>query len=89
MRWLLAVVLPFLVQLGTVAALIAATTGGGSFVALGALLGGLVALPLTALLNALAVRKRPALHPLVLGARVLYTTLAFPVLLVIGAALAN
>lgn len=89
MRWAFAVVLPFLLQLGTVAAVVAASTGGGSFVGLGALLGSLVALPLTAVLNALAVRRRPPLHPLVLGARVLYTTLAFPVLLVIGAALAN
>ncbi len=89
MRWWWAVVLPLLVQAGAVAAVVLATNGGGSFVGLGALLSSLLALPLTALFNALAVRRRPALHPLVLGARVLYTSLVYPVLLVVGAALAN
>jgi len=87
-RWLW-VLLPFLAQAGVVAAVVLATQGGGSFVGLAALLSSVLALPLTALFNALAVRRQPPLHPLVLGARVLYTTLAYPVLLVIGAALAN
>ncbi len=89
MAWFWGVVLPFLVQTGAVAAVIAATNGGGSFVGLAALLTGLVALPLTALANAAALRRRPPLHPLVLGARIMYTTLLYPVLLGIAATLAT
>ena len=89
MTWFWGIALPALVQMAAVAGVVVATNGGGSFVGLGALLTSLVALPLTALANALALRRQPPLHPLVLAARIMYTTLLYPLLLALAATLAT
>jgi hypothetical protein len=51
MRVTLAVIVPFLAQALSVLLIIAATNGTGSFVGLGAMLLGLIGIPLTALVK--------------------------------------
>lgn len=81
MRLFFAVVLPFVFQALFVLGVIASTNGTGSFVGLAAMLGGLVAIPLTALFNWIA--SSPSASSTV-GARlirVVLISLTFPALL--------
>jgi hypothetical protein len=89
MKFLLAVLLPLLVQAGFTVAVIAGTSGGGSFVGLGAMLLAPPAILITAAINWLGVRRQPPLPLLHLVTRTFYLTLVFPVLLLVLAALAS
>ncbi len=63
MSYLFGVLGVLLLQLGISFAIISATSGGGSFVGLGAMLFAVLGLPLTALINFLLIRshrKNPA-----------------------------
>lgn len=57
MSYLFGVFGVLLLQAGFSLAIISATSGGGSFVALGAMLAAVVGIPLTALVNALLIRS--------------------------------
>ncbi len=81
MRLTLTVVLPLCLQLLFTFALIAATRGDGSFVGLGAMLIGGLAIPVTALINWGWTRAQPPLTALQLASRTLYTTLVYPALM--------
>ncbi|TJY59922.1 hypothetical protein E4T66_12125 [Sinimarinibacterium sp. CAU 1509] len=68
MRIFFGVVLPLLVQTLIVWVVIELNTGNGSFVGLGAMLIGMVAIPLTAIVNVLLIRssrERPVADVLV------------------------
>jgi hypothetical protein len=56
MRYLLGVLGILLLQVGFTFAVISVTSGGGSFVGLGAMLLAILGIPLTALINVLLVR---------------------------------
>jgi len=88
-RRVLGVLLPLIFQLLFVAAVIAATNGTGSFVGLAALLLGLVALPLTAILNWAQVRSQPERPALQLAVRIFWITALFPALILILLAVAS
>lgn len=57
MSYLLGVLGVLLLQVGISFAVISATSGGGSFVGLGAMLLAIPGIPLTALINALLIRS--------------------------------
>ena len=78
MRMLIFVVLPLLVQLAIASIFMFARHGGGEFVGLGVMLMGLFAVPVTALVNLMHVRRAPPL--IVLINRTIVTTLVFPLL---------
>ncbi len=59
MRFAGFVVLPFVVQLTWALAIMAASTGNGSFVGLGVLATGVWALPITAFVNWMISRQSP------------------------------
>ncbi len=83
MRFIFAVALPLIFQVLFALGVIAATNGTGSFVGLGAMLVGLVAIPATALHN-WAVSNPDA--PTTSGRRIIRVVLVsfiFPILLVI------
>ena len=88
-RRVLGILLPLTFQLLFVAAIIAATNGTGSFVGLGAMLLGLVALPLTAILNWAQVRSQPDRPALQLAMRIFWITAIFPALILILFAVAS
>lgn len=80
---LLAVLLPLAVQLLIFAALIFGFRGGGSFVALAAMLVGIIAVPATTILNWARVRSKTQ-DPLVwLIATALFNVLLVPALLLL------
>lgn len=74
------VLLPMLVQLLLAMALISLRKPGGEFVGLGVMLLGLVAIPLTALVNWIRTRAQPPQSSLELVAKTFFTTLVFPAL---------
>jgi len=78
MKILFFVLLPTLIQLLIGAAIIYSPKPGGEFVGLGIMLMGILAIPLTAIINWSRVRSQPSLFKLVNGT--FYTTLAFPLL---------
>ncbi|MCK9192934.1 MAG: hypothetical protein M0P19_03580 [Nevskia sp.] len=80
MKFIGLVLLPACVQLLLGAAFIFVPPHGGSFVGLGVMLLGLIAIPVTALLNWARSQAQPALAPLDLAARTALTTLVFPAL---------
>jgi len=89
MRTLLAVVLPLAVQVLIFAALIFGFRGGGSFVALGAMLVGIIAVPATTILNWARVRSKTQ-DPLVwLIATALFNVLLVPALLLLALGLSS
>ena len=88
-RRVLGVLLPLTFQFLFAGAIILATQGTGSFVGLGAMLLGLVALPVTAVLNWAQVSSNPDRPVLQLAARVFLITAVFPALRVILYALAS
>ena len=61
MRYLIAVLVPLLLQCLFVFIVIEMNTGNGSFVGLGAFLLGIIAIPITAIINAVYVRVNPEL----------------------------
>lgn len=67
-------------QLVIAAALISLRKPGGEFVGLGVMLLGLVAIPLTALVNWARTRAQPPQGVLELLAKTFFTTLIFPAL---------
>lgn len=89
MKFVLTVLLPLCFQLLFTAAIVFATNGTGSFVGLGALLLGLVAIPLTALINWSRARAKPPLPAIELAAKTLFTTLVFPVAIIALYAIAS
>lgn len=89
MLFAFAVAVPLLVQLLFTLMVVFATNGTGSFVGLGAMLVGLLAIPLTALANWVRTRRKPPLPPLQLINRTLLTTLVFPALVLVLLAVAS
>lgn len=89
MKFLLAVLLPLLIQAGFTAAVILGTSGKGSFVGLWAMLIAPPAILITALVNWLGTRRKPPMPLLHLATRTFYVTLVFPALLLLLAALAS
>ena len=81
-RKVLGVLLPLVFQILFTLAIILATQGTGSFVGLGAMLLGLVALPVTAIVNWSQVRSQPDRPALQLAARIFLITAIFPACLV-------
>ncbi len=78
MRYVLGVLGILLLQVGFSFAVISATSGGGSFVGLGAMLLAILGIPLTALINALLIhshRKNRISHFLL---RLVLVSLALP-----------
>ena len=80
-RRVLGILLPMIFQFLFAGAIILATQGTGSFVGLGAMLLGLVALPVTALLNWTQIRSHPELPAPQLAARIFLITAIFPAFL--------
>lgn len=89
MKFLLAVLLPMLIQAGFTAAVIVGMRGGGSFVGLWAMLLAPPAMLITAAINWLGTRRKPPMPVLHLVTRTFYVTLVYPVLLLLLAALAS
>jgi hypothetical protein len=89
MRFTLAVIIPLLAQVLFVLVIIVATNGTGSFVGLGAMLLGLIAIPLTALVNWVRTRKSPPVPALTFTTNTLLIALAFPLVIVILYAVAS
>lgn len=89
MLFAFAVAVPLVVQLLFTLIVVFATNGTGSFVGLGAMLVGLLAIPLTALANWGRLRKKPPLPALQLINRTLLTTLIFPALVLVLLAVAS
>ncbi len=68
MKYVIGVLLPVLIQVLVVYVVIEMNTGNGSFVGLGAYLLGLIAIPLTAVVNAIYIYANPKLNTMrVLG----------------------
>lgn len=83
MSWrVLGVVVPLIFQLIFTLAIILATRGTGSFVGLGAMLLGLIALPVTAIVNWSQIRSQPDRPALQLAARIFLISAVFPAFLV-------
>ena len=80
MKFLGFVFLPALVQLVIAAALISIRRPGAEFVGLGVMLLGLVAVPLTALVNWVRTKAQPPQGALELLVKTFFTTLVFPAL---------
>jgi len=78
-----------LAQVLFVLVIIAATNGTGSFLGLGAMLLGLIAIPLTALVNWVRTRKSPPVPALTFTTNTLLIALAFPLVIVILYAVAS
>lgn len=89
MRFTLAVIVPLVAQVLFVLLIIAATNGTGSFVGLGAMLLGLIAIPLTALINWARTRKSPPVPALTFTTNTILITLAFPLAILILYAVAS
>lgn len=60
MRYLTSIGFLFLFQAAVTYAIILASTGGGSFVGLGALLFAVIGIPLTAIVNLILVKAKPS-----------------------------
>ena len=80
MKFVCFVVLPLLLQIAAALAIMSMRRLGGEFVGLGIMLMGLVAVPLTALVNWLGTRAKPPLGLSTLTARTMYVTLVYPLL---------
>lgn len=90
MNWcVLGVVVPLIFQLVFTLAIILATQGTGSFVGLGAMLLGLIAVPVTAIVNWSQIRSQPDRPALQLAARILLISAVFPAFLVFLYAVAS
>ena len=83
MRFLFAVALPLAFQVVFTLGIISSTSGTGSFVGLGAMLGGLFAIPVTAQHNWNASDPRNGTTAGQQLVRIVLVTLIFPVLLVV------
>jgi hypothetical protein len=88
-RKILGILLPLVFQLLFALAIILATKGTGSFVGLGAMLLGLVALPVTAVVNWTQIRSQPDRPAPQLAARIFLITAIFPACLIVLYALAS
>lgn len=88
-RHVLGIVVPLVFQLVFTLAIILATQGTGSFVGLGAMLLGLVALPVTAIVNWSLIRSQPDRPTGQLAARIFLVTAIFPACLVFLYAVAS
>lgn len=82
MRASLFVVLPLLLQLFIGMIFMGLRKPGGEFVGLGVMLMGLVAIPLSALVNGLRLRRQPPIATRRLVLPTIATTLVFPALCV-------
>ena len=80
MKFLLFVLLPTGIQLLVGSVIMFAHKPGGEFVGLGVMLLGMVAVPITALVNWGRTRAQPPMPIIQLINRTFYTTLIFPVL---------
>ncbi len=83
MKYVYAVLIPLLFQVLVVWLVIEMNTGNGSFVGLGAYLLGLVAIPLTAIINAIIVYNSPKIKLSVLTFRSMMLALLLPVLVIL------
>jgi hypothetical protein len=88
-RWVPGVLLPLVLQLLFTLGIIFATQGTGSFVGLGAMLLGLIALPVTAIVNWSQIRSQPDRPALQLAARIFLISAVFPAFLVFLYAVAS
>lgn len=88
-RHIFGIVVPLVFQLAFTIAIILATQGTGSFVGLGAMLLGLIALPVTAIVNWSQIRSQPDRPALQLAARIFLVTAVFPAVLVFLYAVAS
>ena len=77
-RIALAILVPLAAQLAFVFLIIFLTNGTGSFVGLGAMVLGLMALPITAILNAIMAKRKPPWPAAALAARVFLVSAIFP-----------
>jgi hypothetical protein len=78
MRYLLGVLGILLLQVGFTFAVISVTSGGGSFVGLGAMLLAILGIPLTALINVLLVRAHRRNRASHIPLRLALVSLALP-----------
>ncbi len=60
MKYLKCICLPFLIQAAITYAIISASSGGGSFVGLGAMLFAVIGIPATAIVNFSLIKAKPA-----------------------------
>ena len=88
-RYALGIAVPLVFQLVFTLAIILATQGTGSFVGLGAMLLGLIALPATAIVNWSMIRSQPDRPALQLAARIFLISAVFPAFLVFLYAVAS
>lgn len=83
MRYLLAVLIPLLLQCLFVFIIIEMNTGNGSWVGLGAFLIGIIAIPITAIVNAAYVKVHPELSTSALIVRSFMIAAIVPILTVV------
>ena len=89
MLFFFAVLLPLLFQLLFTLIVIMLTQGGGSFVGLGAMLGALIAIPATLIINWTRIRRQPRPAGLQVLSGTLLSTAVWPLLLIALAVLAS
>lgn len=80
MKFMFFVFLPTCIQLLIGAAVMFSNKPGGEFVGLGVMLLGMVAIPITAIVNWSRTRSQPPIPTISLINQTFYTTLIFPVL---------
>lgn len=80
MKFVWFVLFPAFIQVLIGAAVMFAHRPGGEFVGLGVMLMGMVAIPVTALFNAMRLKTQPPMPMLRLINLTFYTSLVFPVL---------
>lgn len=83
MKYVYGVLMPMVIQALVVYVVIAMNTGKGSFVGLGAYLLGLVAIPLTAVINVIYIYANPKLSLLNVTGRCLLIALITPTLVIL------
>jgi hypothetical protein len=80
MKFIFYVILPMCLQLLIGTAVMFSHRPGGEFVGLGVMLLGVIAIPVTFIINLNRIRALPSIPTLSLISRTFYTTLIFPVL---------
>lgn len=83
MKYVYGVILPVLIQVLIVYVVIEMNTGNGSFVGLGAYLVGLIAIPLTAIVNAIYIYANSNLSLFKVTTRCFLMALITPVLIIL------
>ena len=83
MRYVYGVLMPMVFQVLVVYVVIEMNTGNGSFVGLGAYLLGLLAIPLTGIINAIYIYANPKLSFIKVTGRCFLIALITPILVVL------